>query len=160
MDRLSTHRFASIPGYVTAKSRCEGMSNHLIKATSAAKKRHRDLGTDTEFLKYKEFGVCPQISLSPNFSRIRRNAHDSLDLKKFLEPELTPFPTISGLLVSTERGCIIETRAVYVYVPGAKARSELQSALCVAGRDVAGQPVYSVVGDPHSVVFVLVRQDR
>src|ERR1043166_6324250 len=118
MDRLSTHRFASIPGYVTAKSRCEGMSNHLIKATSAAKKRHRDLGTDTEFLKYKEFGVCPQIykefgvcpqiSLSPNFSRIRRNAHDSLDLKKFLDPELTPFPTISGLLVSTERGCIIE----------------------------------------------------
>src|SRR3982074_3715135 len=75
-----------------------------------------------------------------------------LDLEIFLETVFAPFAAVAGLLVAAERGGAVVGHALQVDVAGADLAADLAGALNGIGRDVSGETIRRVVGDPHRVV--------
>src|SRR4051794_11353701 len=85
---------------------------------------------------------------------------DRLRLQELLEPVCAELATVTRLLVAAERREWVERGAVDLDLPRPQPPRDSLRTLRRARPHAARESVDRVVGDPHSLVLVVVRDDR
>ena len=82
------------------------------------------------------------------------------NVQKLVQTELSEFPTITRLLVATERSHHVVGTAIDVDLTGAHPASYAFRAVFVAGPYAARKTVDGIVGDAYGIIFVFIRKNR
>src|SRR5262249_19334119 len=103
-------------------------------------------------------GTCAYCASCGSF--LLRITEDRLQFQKLFQTRVTPFAAVPGLFVAPEAASVVETRTVDVNISRTDTSRNAARPFHIAGCDVTGKTIRSVVRDANGILFVFIRNDR